>query len=77
MIDFDPSRYKPGRDYFTQNFYSLFSVFMYTLLFWKSIVGVSNEIDLNHFTVSQVILLFTLLCLLLVERMLYRIRGEG
>jgi len=45
-------------------------------LFWKSIVGISNEIDLNQFAASQAILLFIILILLLVERMLYRTKGE-
>ena len=77
FVDFEASRYKPGRDYFTETFYSLFSVFAFTLLFWKSLNGVSSEIDLNHFTVGQVTLLFVLLLMLLVERMLYRGRGDG
>ena len=77
FVDFEASRYKPGRDYFTETFYSLLSVFAFTLLFWKSLNGVSSEIDLNHFTVGQVTLLFVLLLMLLVERMLYRGRGDG
>jgi len=67
---------KPGRDYFTESFFTLFVIFLFTLVYWKQINGFSSQIDLNHFTTGQVILLFALLILLLLERMLYRARSE-
>jgi hypothetical protein len=44
--------YKAGKDFFIANFFSLFIVTLYTLFFFKSITGLSSEIDLNSFTVT-------------------------
>jgi hypothetical protein len=42
VTDFDPRRFKPGRDYFNGTFYTLLVIFFYTLLFYKNIVGMSG-----------------------------------
>ena len=49
---FDPDRYKTGIDLFTPLFFTLFAILVYTLLFYNSVVGISGEINLNHFTVG-------------------------
>lgn len=36
---FNPNKVKPGRDYFNGNFFTLMVLFIYTLLFQKSITG--------------------------------------
>lgn len=78
LTEFNAKRYKPGRDYFNGMFCTLLVIFFYTVLFYKNIVGVSKtEIDLNHFTIWQVVLLFVIMSLMLAERMLYMLKQDG
>ena len=54
---FNANKVKPGKDYFNGNFFSLMVLFIYTLLFQKSITGAhiseqSKAIDFDHFTVA-------------------------
>ena len=54
-------------------------LFIYSLFFWRHITGVYRNaelaiIDLDHFTSGQVLVLFTIMMLMLIERMLYRTR---
>ena len=54
---FNANKVKPGQDYFNGNFFSLMILFLYTLLFQKSITGAhigeqSKTIDFDHFTVA-------------------------
>ena len=81
LVPFNARKAKPGRDYFTGNFFSLLAIAFYTLFFFKNITGYipSNQagavsLQLNHFTSYQVLALFGLFSLMLVERMLYRSR---
>lgn len=77
---FKHNKVKPGQDYFNGNFFTLLALTFYTLLFFKSISGqlAINKLDslalLDHFSSSQVGMLFCLLCLMMIERMLYRAR---
>ena len=79
---FNPNKVKPGRDYFNGNFFTLMVLFIYTLLFQKSITGAhiseqSKAIDFDHFTVAQVVLLLSLMLMMMFERMLYRTRKNN
>lgn len=79
VVFLNPNKVKPGRDYFNGNFFTLLIIFFYTLLFQKSITGAQSgeetrAIDFDHFTIAQVVLLFTLMLIMMVERMLYRTR---
>jgi len=72
---------KPGGDYFTPIFFSLFLIIIQTLIYWKNISGeVKNQNlakatdSLDRFSTMQTIALFTLLMLIILERMLYRAR---
>ena len=73
------NKVKPGMDYFNGNFFSLLVLFIYSLFFWRHLTGVYRnaeltKIDLDHFTSGQVLVLFTIMMLMLMERMLYRTR---
>lgn len=70
-------RYQPGEDFFTENFYSLFFLFIFTVLFWGSLTANQEDIDLNHFSKNQVLILMGLLFLMVLERMMYRVRGDS
>lgn len=79
-MPFNPSKVKPGRDYFNGNFFTLLAVVVYLLFFYKKLTGedVSGKLQenlvLNHFTTWQTLTLFALMCIMLIERMLYRSR---
>ena len=73
---------KPGRDYFTGNFFSLVVLFIYDLLCHKNMTELTVRNDmiklssvLNHFSTTQVLILAGLLVMMQIERMLYRIRN--
>jgi hypothetical protein len=72
---------KPGEDFFTQIFFILLLIIIYTLIYWKNISGEDKAqsfgeatVSLDRFSAIQVICLFLILILLLFERMLYRAR---
>ena len=72
---------KPGEDFFTQIFFILLLIILYTLIYWKNISGEDKAqsfgeatVSLDRFSAIQVICLFLILILLLFERMLYRAR---
>mmetsp|Transcript_38644 Transcript_38644/g.58811 ORF Transcript_38644/g.58811 Transcript_38644/m.58811 type:complete len:208 (+) Transcript_38644:372-995(+) len=72
---------KPGMDYFTEIFFTLLIIIIYTLIYWKNISGEDKAksfgaatVSLDRFSTVQVISLFLILILLLFERMLYRAR---
>jgi hypothetical protein len=72
---------KPGRDFFTNIFFTLLLIIIYTLIYWKNISGEDKAqsfgaatVSLDRFSTIQVITLFLILILLLFERMLYRAR---
>ena len=72
---------KPGKDYFNGNFFSLLIIFLYSLFFFSHITGVKDNaeltaIELDHFSTGQVLVLFGLMVLMLIERMLYRTRAN-
>jgi hypothetical protein len=72
-------RVKPGRDFFTQSFFSLLCILVLNLFFYRSITGESHAsalstATLQRFSIPQVLILFFLLLLMMVERMLYRAR---
>jgi hypothetical protein len=76
---FNVNKVKPGKDYFNGNFFSLLAIFLYSLFFFRHITGVKGNaeltnIDLDHFSTGQVLVLFGLMVLMLIERMLYRTR---
>ena len=83
-VPFNARKAKPGRDFFAGNFFTLLLISFYILFFFKNITGyVSSSqaggggavsLQLNHFTSHQVLSLFGLFLLMLVERMLYRSR---
>ena len=83
MNHFNPNKVKPGKDFFNGNFFTLLIIFFYTLIFYKSITGehisseASNFVDLDHFTVTQVLLLLGLMLMMMLERMLYRTRKNN
>jgi hypothetical protein len=79
VTQFNVNKVKPGTDYFNGNFFSLLVLFVYSLFFWRHLTGVYRnaeltKIDLDHFTSGQVLVLFTIMMLMLIERMLYRTR---
>ena len=69
-IDHKVNKVKPGRDYFNGNFYSLLSLFFYSLFFWRKMIdGTVDDDDVsnvytesnyttNIFTAGQVFFLF-------------------
>jgi hypothetical protein len=75
---------KPGRDYFSGNFFALLMLLLYDLFFHKNMTQIQAEMEkkyelsssLSHFSIAQVFVLFALLMLMQVERMLYRIRTD-
>lgn len=83
VVPFNPNKVKPGRDYFNGNFFTLLIIFFYNLIFYKAITGASNiadnaaAIQFDHFTVTQVFILLTLMLMMMVERMLYRTRNNN
>ena len=79
-IPFKYNKVKPGQDYFSGNFFTLLVLFIYTLLFYRSITGqvtmdkIESVALLDNFSSSQVLLLFLFMTLMMIERMLYRTR---
>lgn len=74
-------RAKPGKDYFTQIFFVLLIIDIYTLIYWRNLSGEDKQqsfgaatVSLDRFSNIQVISLLCILVLLLVERMLSRAR---
>ena len=75
---------EPGRDYFTENFFSLVILCVYVLFCWKKMTAVEVRHEavkissvMNHFSIILVLVLAGLLFLMQTERMLYRIRNYG
>jgi hypothetical protein len=67
---------KPGQDYFSQSFFWLLIILTYSLLCFKNITGEDVQgvsyASLQRFSTSQAASLFSILAIMMVERMLYR-----
>jgi hypothetical protein len=85
FIHHNLKRVKPGKDYFAASFFTLIVILSLNLFFYRNITGTANlhsasealnGLNLQKFSIPQVTTLFTVLLLMMIERMLYRARGH-